>query len=78
MPSSSLALKFMVISFAQFTEKSGLRDIETTINRCSPDLYHLDLKVMQKIHLGRSERKEGLAYISELYTNFDTTSKGSI
>ena len=31
--------QFMVMSFAQFTDRSGLRDIETTLNQCSPDLY---------------------------------------
>ena len=26
--------QFMVMSFAQFTDRAGLRDIETTLNRC--------------------------------------------
>ena len=30
--------QFMVMSFAQFTDRSGLRDIETTLNLCG-DLY---------------------------------------
>lgn len=39
--------QFMVMSFAQFTDRSGLRDIETTLNLCG-DLYRSGIKVMPK------------------------------
>ena len=31
--------QLLVMSFAQFTDRSGLRDIETTLDLCSQDLY---------------------------------------
>ena len=40
--------QFMVMSFAQFTDRAGLRDIETTLNLCG-DLYRSGNKVMDKI-----------------------------
>ena len=40
--------QFMVMSFAQFTNRSGLKDIETIPNLCSPDLYRSGIKVMTK------------------------------
>ena len=33
--------QFLVMSLAQFTTRSGLRDIETTLDLCSQDLYRL-------------------------------------
>lgn len=39
---------FMVMSFAQFTDRSGLRDIETTLTVFSSKLYHSGLKAMPK------------------------------
>lgn len=36
------------MSFAQFTNRSGLRDIETTLDLCSQDLYRSGLKIMHK------------------------------
>ena len=68
--------QFMIMSFAQFTDRSGLRDIETTLNLCSPDLYRSGIKVMSKSTL--AEANEGLAYLLGLCTSSDTTSKGSI
>ena len=40
--------QFLVMSFAQFTNRSGLRDIETTLDLCSQDLYRSGLKIMPK------------------------------
>ena len=55
--------QFMVMSFAQFTDRSGLRDIETTLNLCSPDLYRSGIKVMPKSTLGEAnERKDWRIY----------------
>ena len=39
--------QFMEMSFAQFTDRAGLRDIETTLNLCG-DRYRADIKVMPK------------------------------
>lgn len=50
--------QFMVMSFAQFTDRSGLRDIETTLNLCSPDLYRSGIKVMPKSTLAEAKEKK--------------------
>ena len=50
--------QFMVMSFAQFTDRSGLRDIETTLNLCSPDLYRSSIKVMPKSTLAEANEKK--------------------
>ena len=50
--------QFMVMSFAQFTDRSGLRDIETTLNLCSPDLYRSGIKVMPKSTLAEANEKK--------------------
>ena len=49
--------QFMVMSFAQFTDRSGLRDIETTLNLCS-DLYRSGIKVMPKSTLAEANEKK--------------------
>ena len=46
------------MSFAQFTDRSGLRDIETTLNLCSPDLYRSGIKVMPKSTLAEANEKK--------------------
>lgn len=48
----------MVMSFAQFTDRSGLRDIETTLNLCSPDLYRSGIKAMPKSTLAEANEKK--------------------
>lgn len=50
--------QFMVMSFAQFTNRSGLRDIETTLNLCSPDLYRSGIKAMPKSTLAEANEKK--------------------
>lgn len=50
--------QFMVMSFAQFTDRSGLRDIETTLNLCSPDLYRSGIKAMPKFILAEANEKK--------------------
>ena len=50
--------QFMVMSFAQFTDRSGLRDIENTLNLCSPDLYRSGIKVMPKSTLAEANEKK--------------------
>lgn len=50
--------QFMVMSFAQFTDRSGLRDIETTLNLCSTDLYRSGIKVMPKSALAEANEKK--------------------
>ena len=50
--------QFMVMSFAQFTDRSGLRDIETTLNLCSTDLYRSGSKVMPKSTLAEANEKK--------------------
>lgn len=49
--------QFMVMSFAQFTERAGLRDIETTLNLCG-DLYRSGLKVMPRSTLAEANEKK--------------------
>ena len=49
--------QFMVMSFAQFTDRAGLRDIETTLNLCG-DLYRSGIKVMPKSTLAEANEKK--------------------
>lgn len=48
---------FLVMNFAQFTNRSGLRDIETTLDLCSQDLYRSGLKIMPKSTLAELYRE---------------------
>ena len=50
--------QFMVMSFAQFTDRSGLRDIETTLNLCTQDLYRSGLKAMPRSTLAEANEKK--------------------
>jgi len=50
--------QFLVMSFAQFTDRSGLRDIETTLDLCAQDLYRSGLKVMPKSTLAEANEKK--------------------
>jgi hypothetical protein len=50
--------QFRIMSFAQFTDRSGLRDIETTLDLCTSDLYHSGLKVMPKSSLAEANEKK--------------------
>ena len=49
--------QFMVMSFAQFTDRAGLRDIETTLNLCG-DRYRAGIKVMPKSTLAEANEKK--------------------
>ena len=46
--------QFLVMSFAQFTDRRGLGDIETTLDLCSHDLYRSGLKIMPKSTLAEA------------------------
>ena len=46
------------MNFAQFTNRSGLRDIETTLDLCSQDLYRSGLKIMPKSTLAEANEKK--------------------
>lgn len=48
--------QFLVMSFVQFTDWTGLRDIETTLNLCS-DLYKSGIKIMPKFTLAETNEK---------------------
>lgn len=50
--------QFMVMSFAQVTDRSGLRDIETTLNLCTSDLYRSGLKAIPKSTLAEANEKK--------------------
>ncbi|MCI7287745.1 MAG: DUF4372 domain-containing protein [Parabacteroides sp.] len=50
----------MVMNFAQFTDRSGLRDIETTLNLCSSDLYRSGIKAIPKSTLAEANKKKNL------------------
>ena len=65
--------QFMVMSFAQFTDRAGLRDIETTLKPLRRPLS-LRNQGNTSIHACGGQREEGLAYISRLCDDFD---KGS-
>ena len=55
--------QFLVMSFAQFTNRIGLRDIETTLDLRSQDLYRSGLKIMPKSTLAEAnEKKEWRIY----------------
>ncbi len=56
----------MAMSFAQFTDRSELRDIETTLNLCSPDLYRSGIKAMPKSTLAEANKKKDWL----IYQNF--------
>ncbi len=49
--------QFMVMRFAQFTDRADLRDIETTLNLCG-DLYRSGLKVMPRSTLAEANEKK--------------------
>ena len=54
--------QFMVMSFAQFTDRAGLRDIETTLNLCG-DIYRSGIKAMPRSTLAEAnERKDWRIY----------------
>lgn len=50
--------QFMAMSFAQFTDRSGLRDIETTLGLCSQDLYRSGLKIIPRSTLAEANEKK--------------------
>lgn len=50
--------QFLVMNFSQFTDRSSLRDIETTLELCSQDLYRLGLKIMPKSTLAETNEKK--------------------
>lgn len=55
--------QFMVMSFAQYTGRSGLRDIEATLTAFSSKLYHAGLKFMPKSTLAEiNEKKDWRIY----------------
>ncbi len=49
--------QFMVMSFAQFTDRAGLRDIEPTLNLCG-DLYRSGIKAIPRSTLAEANEKK--------------------
>ena len=49
--------QFKVMSFAQFTDRSSLRDIEMTLEFCGKELYHAGLSSVQKSTLAEANEK---------------------
>ena len=49
--------QFMVMSFAQFTDRASLRDIEPPLNLCG-DLCHSGIKVMPRSTLAEANEKK--------------------
>lgn len=49
--------QFMVMSFVQFTDRFGLRDIETTFNLRTQAPYRTGLKAMPKSTLAKTNKK---------------------
>lgn len=53
----------MVMSFAQFTDRSNLKDIEATLTTFSQKLYHAGLKFVPKSTLTEiNEKKDWRIY----------------
>ena len=68
--------QFLVMSFAQFTNRSGLRNIETTLDLCSQDLYRSGLKIMPKSTLAEAnEKKDWRIYQDFGYVKFESLYK---
>ena len=63
--------QFMVMSFAQFTDRAGLRDIETTLNLCG-DLYRSGIKVMPRSTLAEANEKKDFG-LEEMIYAFDSS-----
>ena len=66
--------QFLVMSFAQFTGRNGLRDIETILRFCSQDLYRSGLKVMPKSTLAEANEKRDW----RLWLSSDKESQGPL
>ena len=49
--------QFKIMSFAQFTDRSSLRDIEMTLEFCGKGLYHAGLRTVPKSTLQKPMRK---------------------
>ena len=62
--------QFMVMSFAQFTDRAGLRDIKTTLNLCG-DRYRVGIKVMPKSTLAEANEKNHWLIYQDLAMNPD-------
>ena len=52
----------MMMSFAQFTDRAGLRDIETTLNLCG-DLYRSGIKAIPRSTLAEANEKKDCSTI---------------
>ena len=70
--------QFMVMSFAQFTDRAGLRDIETTLNLCG-DLYRSGIKVMPRSTLAEANKKkeEKIKELQEFIQRFSANASKS-
>lgn len=49
--------QFKIMSFAQFTDRSSLRDIEMTLEFCGNGLYHAGLRTVSKSTLAEANEK---------------------
>lgn len=49
--------QFKIMSFAQFTDHSSLRDIEMTLEFCGNGLYHAGLRTVSKSTLAEANEK---------------------
>ena len=49
--------QFKIMSFAQFTDRSSLRDIEMTLEFCGKGLYHAGLRTVSKSTLAEANEK---------------------
>ena len=61
----------MVMSLAQFTERAGLRDVETTLNLCG-DLYRSGIKAMPRSTLAEANEKKGIKQHLHIKTFYGT------
>ena len=61
--------QFMVMSFAQFTDRAGLRDIETTLNLCS-DLYRSGIKAIPRSTLAEANEKKDWRIYQDFLRHF--------
>ena len=61
--------QFLVMSFAQFTNRCGLRDIETTLDLCSQDFGYVLIQKAKKLYEGEKLRID----LDEMVCAFDSS-----
>ena len=58
--------QFKIMSFAQFTDRSSLRDIEMTLEFCGKGLYHAGLRTVPKSTFAKANFQNTLYVLQNL------------